>query len=136
MVRELSQIDYLVNGINGADGIRDAVDVVEKLNEILNRRQIETDIEVGAQQKTDEVLGEKQANIDKTVIEQKELVDSIRAKVNGNATMDTKIKADALGNAVKKRIAEAKEQGKEINNIVIDDNGIKAGNSKDDDEGR
>lgn len=122
MVRELSQIDYLVEGINKADGIRDAVDVVEKLNDILSRQQKEVDAIVEGQRKKDVVP--------------ENLVDSIRARVEGKATEDTRIKADALGNAVKRRIAEAKEQGREINKIVIDDDGIKAGNSKDDEEER
>ncbi len=135
MVRQFTPIEYL-GKINEADGIREAVDVVEKLNEILNRKQIETDTTIGAQQKKDDILGEKQAEIDKLVIEQQELVSSIQARMKGRATEDTRIKADALGTEVKRRIAEAKEQGKEINNIVIDDNGIKAGNSRDDGEER
>lgn len=121
MVREFSPIEYLVDGINNrADGVREAVDVVEKLNDVLDRQQKEVDKMVSNQQNKNKIP--------------ENLVSSIREKVEGNAIKDTKKTADALESAVKGRIAEAQEQGKEINNIVIDDNGIKAGNSKDDQE--
>lgn len=122
MVREFSPIEFLVYEINNADGIRDAVDVVEKVNEILYRKQKEVDEIVSNQQKKNTIP--------------ENLVSSIRARVEGKATEDTRIKADLLGNAVKRRIAEEREQGREIDHIVIDDNGIKAGNSKDDGEER
>lgn len=118
MVREFTPIEYLVDGINRADGVREAVDVVEKLNDVLDRQQKEVDRIVSDQQNKNKIP--------------ENLVSSIREKVEGNAIGSTKKMADALERAVKGRITEANERGEKINNIVIDDNGIKAGNSRDD----
>lgn len=122
MIREFTPIEYLVDGINRADGVREAVDVVERLNDVLDRQQKEVDRIVSNQQNKNKIP--------------ENLVSSIREKVEGNAIGSTKKMADALEKAVKGRIAEAREQGREINSIVIDDDGIKAGNSKDNGEER
>ena len=121
MVREFSQIDYLVQGINNADGINECIEVITSTREKVRKAQLQS-----------KQNGNKEN--DKAVPEN--LVSSIQASMNRNVIRNTKNMADALENAVKGRIAEAKEQGKEINNIVIDDNGIKAGNSKDGGEER
>lgn len=121
MDKTVSYLEYLVNGINKADGLNDSIDVIIEGKDKLRSAQTNQEL---AQKDTDEL---------KNKIPE-DLVDFLKSKMNSKSEKSTQNVAEALENAIKTRIAE----GRNISHAIINGDGYEIyeekNSSKNDDE--
>lgn len=105
MSKEITYLDYIINGMNRANDINECIDVLTSAREILesqNEKEPSTRIEKG-----------------ETIPE--DLVSQLKSEMGQKPIRNTEDMAEALGKAIKERLSG--EKGKDINHAVIDDNG-------------
>ncbi len=116
MAKEVSYIEYVVDGINKADGIIECMEIVQRAREEAIRAQNDKNEDVPTKKDMEDL---------------ENLVSQIKANMAAKQPVNTDNMAQALETALKERMAE----GKNIHHAILNDNGyeIKDAN-KDDDE--